>query len=379
MNTTKMDPAMGAANGQTNQKRKSYSKQAICALPAVLFLVLKNITTALTLQPYQVTVDDAPAAVPGTRTPNDETADAAATTAAVAPVRIDTREHPPTIYYCTKGGGGGVGEARKIFAAVLPEFDFVKATFEKHRDKEQFQSRLAREGRNQPYDFFLKILRGGCSSGMVEHWIQDVFRGNVLFVTGENCGDYLPQRMQHKFVIGPVLESQHERVLTLTYLQMVWYKVFRPLFDVGGKYYVESERDRANATANEGDASSLPPPERMLIDPSLRPRGNATDFLIYAASNCVEFREVAFVALSTLGRVHYGGKCRGDAAGGRSAGAQNVTKIRNDVSLKNWWSNLALYGRFRFCLVMEHAKEEAYVTEKILMAFLGGCVPIYYG
>jgi hypothetical protein len=28
---------------------------------------------------------------------------------------------------------------------------------------------------------------------------------------------------------------------------------------------------------------------------------------------------------------------------------------------------------------MEHAKEHEYVTEKILMAFLGGCIPIYYG
>jgi hypothetical protein len=28
---------------------------------------------------------------------------------------------------------------------------------------------------------------------------------------------------------------------------------------------------------------------------------------------------------------------------------------------------------------MEHVNHAAYITEKILMAFIGGCIPIYYG
>lgn len=41
--------------------------------------------------------------------------------------------------------------------------------------------------------------------------------------------------------------------------------------------------------------------------------------------------------------------------------------------------NFKGYHEYRFCLVMENTKMDGYVTEKILLAFLGGCIPIYWG
>eukprot|EP01047_Picozoa_sp_COSAG01_P037312 COSAG01_NODE_2957_length_6795_cov_8.325119_7_plen_560_part_00 len=45
------------------------------------------------------------------------------------------------------------------------------------------------------------------------------------------------------------------------------------------------------------------------------------------------------------------------------------TQLRNAVE----------FHKYRFCLVMENDNAENYITEKIVNAFVGGCVPIYYG
>jgi len=37
------------------------------------------------------------------------------------------------------------------------------------------------------------------------------------------------------------------------------------------------------------------------------------------------------------------------------------------------------FSYFRFCFVLENRRHEGYITEKIINAFLGGCIPIYYG
>eukprot|EP00533_Pseudo-nitzschia_delicatissima_P012002 CAMPEP_0197270032 /NCGR_PEP_ID=MMETSP1432-20130617/6560_1 /TAXON_ID=44447 /ORGANISM="Pseudo-nitzschia delicatissima, Strain UNC1205" /LENGTH=238 /DNA_ID=CAMNT_0042735275 /DNA_START=49 /DNA_END=765 /DNA_ORIENTATION=- len=146
--------------------------------------------------------------------------------------------------------------------------------------------------------------------------------------------------------------------MTLTYLQMVWYFHFRPM-------YVAEENMDNNGT-----------PESVLTEASKRPQGMKDKaFLIYAAGNCVGFRDDAFLALSSISPANFGGRCKGPKGGDWT----NRTKVENNVRLANWQANVDFYSGFRFCLVMEHAKEPAYVTEKILMAFLGGCIPIYYG
>jgi len=269
---------------------------------------------------------------------------------------MNVTEHPPTIFLCD---GNGVHEAMPILASVLPEYDVVRINFKRGWEKSRVQWELPDVGRNNPWDILIRSLTGGCSTAVMEHWIKDGFRGNEALVSGENHGDYMPQNMERKFVIGPLYEvdpktnKTNDHVLTLTYLQMVWYTFFRPAYDTGGKL-----------------------PESLLADASLRPRGNATkNSLIYAASNCVGFREQAFEEISKLFPVHYGGKCKGSNANN----LQNRTKAENGISLRNWPDNIEFYSNFRFCLVLEHSNELPYMTEKILMAFLAGCVPIYYG
>jgi len=73
--------------------------------------------------------------------------------------------------------------------------------------------------------------------------------------------------------------------------------------------------------------------------------------------------------------VHYGGSCKvkGGIAVPPLEGWQN--KDRNTFR-----SNYeTIYTRYKYCLVMENTKKDGYVTEKLMHALLGGCLPIYYG
>jgi hypothetical protein len=101
-------------------------------------------------------------------------------------------------------------------------------------------------------------------------------------------------------------------------------------------------------------------------------------FLIYAVSNCVAYREQAFSALSNLGKqVEYGGKCSARSSLGRNK--TNIVKAPDSIIKTNWGENHIEFQPYRFALVMENKKATGYITEKILNAFLAGCIPIYYG
>ena len=269
---------------------------------------------------------------------------------------VNVTERPPTLFVFE---GNGVRDAIEIITSALPEYDVVRPSYKRMYEYLRFERELKAQGRNNPYDFVVRPLRYFHALSNQRSWIHDEFRGIEILVTGENWGDYMPERMEHKFAlaslpeINPKTSKTNDRVLTLTYMQMVWYTRFRPQLDTGGK-----------------------PPEALLIDASLRPRGNATkDSLIYAHGNCVDFREEAFAEISKLFPVFYGGKCKGSD----SNNLQNRTKVENKIGISNWDGNIKFYSNYRFCLVMEHAKEQPYLTEKILMAFLAGCIPIYYG
>jgi hypothetical protein len=76
-----------------------------------------------------------------------------------------------------------------------------------------------------------------------------------------------------------------------------------------------------------------------------------------------------------LPTVHYGGRCDG----GVKHNATKATRFQNNVQLSNWEDNRQIYQQFRFCLTMEHVSTPGYMTEKILLAFWAGCIPIYWG
>lgn len=95
-------------------------------------------------------------------------------------------------------------------------------------------------------------------------------------------------------------------------------------------------------------------------------------FLIYTAKNCVTFREEAFRKVQLLGKAHVGGKCSSDT----STTSPFTFSRGNGVSLRK---NPSIYAHYRFVLCMENTYTHGYITEKLLYAFVGGSIPIYYG
>jgi hypothetical protein len=255
------------------------------------------------------------------------------------------RKKPPTIYFCHPNDGNGMGENKHMLRNVLPEYQFEdlsKVPVDKRHQKMPDGFKDSNE-----YDLFIKHTHPDCSQTVLQ-WLITHFHGHIVFFSGESDEEDPVQGGDKASVhgFGPVRHPRTED-MTLYYMQLTWWHLFQ-------------------------DALS----PLAMTDPSRRPRGNQTSYMMYANSNCVPFREEAVGRLSEFGLVHCGGKCAGRPPSGDTS---NLTKIPTGVSLRNWWANTRLYSDYRFCFVMEHVNHAAYITEKILMAFIGGCIPIYYG
>lgn len=102
-----------------------------------------------------------------------------------------------------------------------------------------------------------------------------------------------------------------------------------------------------------------------------KPVSSRERFLIYTAGNCVDFRESAFDAISLANpslTVEYAASCHGNM------NLPNIAKYEKNTG-RDFRKNWKFMGEFRFCLVMENSYVEGYITEKILLAFTGGCIP----
>jgi Glycosyltransferase family 10 (fucosyltransferase) C-term len=195
----------------------------------------------------------------------------------------------------------------------------------------------------QSDDVLLLTCGGPCP--MPRDRILSTFPGPILHVNGESsqskCALSIPPNMKN-------------RVTSIT--------------------RVGSDRARWNeSTFNVALLVSTTPNRRQLLyQPEMRPQGTGKHFLIYANSHCVPYRNQAFRRLATIGpEVHYAGKCHG----GKGVGVRvNETGKRTGYNL-----NVALYQDYRFTLAMENAATPGYISEKIMVPFLAGSVPIYYG
>ena len=113
-----------------------------------------------------------------------------------------------------------------------------------------------------------------------------------------------------------------------------------------------------------------------LWDPTQKRTSTKEHFVIYTARHCVDFRDEAFrkvASLSPTQPAHKGGDC---PTLHPPPTANKVTLLGERVG---YMSNYHHYGKYRFCLVLENTKKDGYITEKILLAFMGGCIPIYWG
>jgi len=91
---------------------------------------------------------------------------------------------------------------------------------------------------------------------------------------------------------------------------------------------------------------------------------------IYVSNNCVQHRQVAVDQIANVMTVHYTGNCQGTNP--------NISFAPEPLPLV-WNDNDEYYRNYKFCIALENTKKKSYITEKILLAFLGGCIPIYYG
>jgi hypothetical protein len=113
---------------------------------------------------------------------------------------------------------------------------------------------------------------------------------------------------------------------------------------------------------------------QWILDPKKKPISTRKEFLIYTALNCEPFRDAAFLQLSKIKPVHQGSRCPC-----LKESNANVIKVESLGPRKSFRYNYIEYRNYRFCLVMENTKMSGYVSEKMLLAFLGGCIPIYWG
>jgi len=272
----------------------------------------------------------------------------------------------PTLYYCHPNNNNGMREIKKLMSDVLPEY----VPHDLHlKDRPYRLSPEYMQGNyTNRYDVFIGHFNEFCLPS-VERWLHTHFRGQIVLFSGESV-EYHPNPVKNIYTIdsdgndngngnednsnihafGPV-KYEREGDMTLFYLQLTWWFYF---YD------------------------QLTPDE--MVDANKRPRGNQTktNFMIYANSNCVPFREEAVGRLSEIGIVHCDGKCQGETP--PSGDRTNLVQISSDIRMEGWLGNVQIYSKYRFCFVMEHhPSHPSYITEKILMAYIGGCIPIYYG
>jgi hypothetical protein len=75
--------------------------------------------------------------------------------------------------------------------------------------------------------------------------------------------------------------------------------------------------------------------------------------------------------------LHYGGEC--SVEGGIPVPSHVLDGWENSDRSRFQSNYKTIYTRYKYCLVMENIAQEGYVTEKLIHALLGGCLPIYYG
>lgn len=256
---------------------------------------------------------------------------------------------PPTLYFCIGGTDNGMREYTKLMQSALPEYKLMDFSVVNKFIHDEYLV----EGYTNEYDVFFTNHHPSSCSNVALQWMLTQFSGHVVLLTGESNfkNPITKVDREHKFHYFGAAIHPREHDMRLTYLQLTWFDHFQ---------------------------EALTP--ATMVDPALRPRNNGrndTTYMIYANSNCVPFRQDAVGRLSHFGKIHCDGKCQGNADIGNST---NLERTTNGIGIRNWWQNTQLYSKYRFCFVMEHEQNHpAYVTEKIAMAFIGGCIPIYYG
>lgn len=102
------------------------------------------------------------------------------------------------------------------------------------------------------------------------------------------------------------------------------------------------------------------------------------NFAIHISSHCVHWRLnlvyefASYCQLHELPMVHVAGGCAKQLSS-----HPHIMKV--SIPHEGWMKVSSVYATYQFCLVFENTIETSYVTEKIITAFYGGCIPMYAG
>ena len=101
-------------------------------------------------------------------------------------------------------------------------------------------------------------------------------------------------------------------------------------------------------------------------------------FLVYRSSKCVRHREEAFEGIAKMIETNLRHEDIGDALG-NCYGRRKDLHVKPKGSGSDWNKIDYMKNRYRFSLTMEKVNEVGYISEKILVGFAVGSIPIYYG
>jgi hypothetical protein len=163
------------------------------------------------------------------------------------------------------------------------------------------------------------------------------FPGKVLRINCES--NSVKTKRKNHFILGPIVQQQKQ--------SMLFYCISR---------YFETIKNTNPEWISKSAIQRLPNSGKL--------------FLIFIESNCVKYRDTFFRSMIELGmRPSIGGRCA------KSFPSAQV-KIPHR---KARFGNPSIYQNYRFALCMENKVSPGYITEKLLLAFIGGGIPIYSG
>jgi hypothetical protein len=118
----------------------------------------------------------------------------------------------------------------------------------------------------------------------------------------------------------------------------------------------------------------------VYINKFFKPSYERPHFLVYANSHCVPYREEVFSVFREKTKDQISDKeIRRASLDAHGIGKCSNTGKRIDSPIPGGWDNQHVFKDYRFALVMENSDVEGYITEKIMNAYISGCIPIYWG
>ena len=185
-------------------------------------------------------------------------------------------------------------------------------------------------------------------------YIEQHFPGKSLYVNGEPFGNVVEDypTYDHLYQVGLVhVDGENKHTVRVFYTAVVLLEKF-------------------NATERN-----------WVLDPSQRPKWNGRfHSIMYMSARCSTKRQAAALALSGVVPIVFGSRCKVDNTRNGTFMIQDPIKRKEfRLTRETWWDNLHIYRNYKYCLSMDISDRVGYISEKLLMAFLGGCLPIYWG